>query len=178
MNKYQENVVKLNQSFWLCKNKQIFRLELSEALQKLEVAACNFCLPWATNINVVAVGSWAKMAATQIWKIDTAHQLVTKSILSAWLFRIIWQKPTKLVEFVSLQILNQILSYDYGETCEYLYPTRNNGVAFGKRPIWHSQFIPSHLKSSKIYVTHPNHSARQQLIAPFSIGDAGPDISG
>ncbi len=32
------------------------------------------------------------------------------------------------------------------------------------------------------YVTHPNHSARQQLIAPFSIGDAGgdagPDISG
>ena len=30
----------------------------------------------------------------------------------------------------------------------------------------------------KFYVTHPNHSARQQLIAPFSIGDAGPDISG
>ena len=29
-----------------------------------------------------------------------------------------------------------------------------------------------------VYVTHPNHSARQQLIAPFSIGDAGPDISG
>ena len=27
------------------------------------------------------------------------------------------------------------------------------------------------------YVAHPNHSARHKLIAPFSIGDAGPDIS-
>ena len=33
-------------------------------------------------------------------------------------------------------------------------------------------------QNDNIYVTHPNHSARQQLIAPFSIGDAGPDISG
>ena len=38
--------------------------------------------------------------------------------------------------------------------------------------------VNSMVESNISYVTHPNHSARQQLIAPFSIGDAGPDISG
>ncbi len=40
------------------------------------------------------------------------------------------------------------------------------------------QACPALQKKSMDYVTHPNHSAIHKLIAPFSIGDAGPDISG
>ncbi len=46
----------------------------------------------------------------------------------------------------------------------------------GEEPLLKLYFVVK--KVTKYYVPHPNHSAIHKLIAPFSIGDAGPDISG
>lgn len=120
-------------------------LEPSETLQKWEVAACELCRPcWAVRTNVVAVGSWTKMAATNLenWYRLTSLLQSQSSVPDCSESS---HKNQRWWNLFPYKFLDQILSHDHGYTCQYLYPRHNHGVALGKKPIWHSQF-PSYWK--------------------------------